>query len=67
VREALASLPCVEQESIDADVTSHEVTFTVTDPGKFDFNEVKDALRKQDFNEVELISAPKAKSAKKAP
>jgi hypothetical protein len=59
VREALATLPWVEQESVKADVPSRKVTFAVKDVHKFSFEEVKEALKQQDFNDVELISAPK--------
>jgi hypothetical protein len=58
VREALATLPWVEQDSVSADVRSRKVVFNVTDAGQFDFGRLDEALKKQDFNDVELIHAP---------
>jgi hypothetical protein len=58
VRAALATLPWVEQDSIDADIKTHKVTFNVKDKDKFEFEQLKDALKEQDFNDVELISGP---------
>jgi hypothetical protein len=59
VREALATLPWVEQGSINADVPSRKVTFNVKDAASFDFEKVKDALKEQNFDDVEMVSAPK--------
>lgn len=55
---ALATLPWVEQDSITADVGTHLVTFAIKDKSKFNMEQVKEALKKQDFPEVELISGP---------
>jgi hypothetical protein len=65
VREALATLPWVEQGSIDANVPSRKVVFNVKDKDKFDFDKLKDALKEQDFKDVELISGPDKAPKKK--
>jgi hypothetical protein len=63
VREALATLPWVEQESITANVRTHLVTFAVTDTGKFNTAQVKEALKQQQFPDVELIAGPTTSGA----
>ena len=42
------------------DVSTHKVTFNVKDAAAFDFEKVKDALKEQNFDDVELVSAPKS-------
>lgn len=58
MREALATLPCVEQDSITADVPSRIVTFNVKDKNRFNMEQVKEALKGRGYFEVELISGP---------
>jgi hypothetical protein len=65
VREALATLPWVEKESIEADVPSRKVTFHITDASKFDFEQLNEALKKQDFDDAQLIHGPTARAAEK--
>jgi hypothetical protein len=61
VREALATLPWVEQETVKADVDKKEVRFGVKDPKEFNFKEVQEAIGKQGFNEVNLLAGPAVK------
>lgn len=65
MREALATLLWVEQASISADVPSRKVVFNVSDASKFDFEQLNEALKKQDFNDVELIHAPEKAAPEK--
>ena len=60
VQAALATLPWVEQDSITTDVPSRKVVFNLKDKDKYDFEKIKDALKAQDFNDVELKSGPDA-------
>jgi hypothetical protein len=67
VREALATLPWVEQDSITADVHTHLATFGIKDKNKFNLEQVKKALQGQQFPEVELISGPDTTRPAKKP
>ncbi len=58
MREALASLPWVEQGSIDVNVTTQKVKFDVKGKGQFDLKAAKDALAKQGFNDVRFVKGP---------
>jgi hypothetical protein len=58
VREALETLPWVEQASVVADVPTRKVSFNVTDAGLYNFDKLKEALGNQGFDDVELLSAP---------
>jgi hypothetical protein len=58
VQAALKTLPWVEPDSISADVPSRKVTFNVTDASQFDFEQVKEALKQEAFDDAELIRAP---------
>jgi hypothetical protein len=58
VQAALRTLPWVEPDSIRVDVPAREVKFTVKDKQDFNLQAVKDALAKEDFNEVTLKSGP---------
>jgi hypothetical protein len=65
VREALATLPWVEQASVSADVPSRKVVFNVSDASKFDFEQLNEALKKQDFDDAELIHGPEKPAPEK--
>ena len=67
MREALATLPWVEQDSIKADVGTHIATFAVKDSSKFEMTQVQEALKEQQFPEVELISGPEKSGPAKKP
>ena len=67
MRTALATLPWVEQGSITADVGTHLATFAVNNKSKFNLEQVKEALKEQQFPEVELISGPELTAATKNP
>jgi hypothetical protein len=64
VRAALATLPWVEQGSVNADVPSRKVMFNVKDAGSFDFEKIKDALNEQGFDDTELVAAPEPPAKK---
>lgn len=67
MRAALATLPWVEQGSITADVGTHLATFGVKDKSKFNMEQVKEALKEQQFPEVELIAGPETSAPAKKP
>jgi len=58
VRNALGTLPWVEQETIQTDVDRREVRFDLKDKGGFDEEAVKKALQGEGFPEVTVKSAP---------
>ncbi|HME90506.1 MAG TPA: hypothetical protein VKE49_03730 [Myxococcaceae bacterium] len=58
MRKALATLPWVEQASIQTDVNTREVRFNLTDKKAFDAEAVKAALKEQSFPAAEVKSAP---------
>jgi hypothetical protein len=59
VRKALATLPWVEEGSIQTDVKTREVRFNLTDKSKWSEAEVKAALKAKSFPEVTVKAAPK--------
>jgi hypothetical protein len=60
VRSALKTLQFVEKDQpINADVTTQQVVFTVTDKKKFDLDKVKEALKAKGFPKAELLAGPK--------
>jgi hypothetical protein len=59
VRKALATLPWVEQDSVEANVSRHEVRFNLKDKKAFDEAAVQEALKGQRFPEVTVKTAPK--------
>jgi hypothetical protein len=67
VRAALATLPWVEQGSITVDVGTHLATFAVKDRSKFNMEQMKKALKEQQFPEVELISGPETSAPARKP
>ena len=58
MRKALATLPWVEQTSVQTDVGTREVRFSLTDKAAFDEFVVQRALEAQRFNEMTVRSAP---------
>jgi hypothetical protein len=60
VRKALATLPWVEQASIQTDVDHREVRFNLSDKTAFDEPAIREALKGQRFPEVTVMSAPAA-------
>jgi hypothetical protein len=59
-KQALASLPWVDQKNVQADVTKQEVRFGVSDMAKFDETQLLDAFKKKDFDRVAVVSRPKS-------
>jgi hypothetical protein len=58
VRKALATLPWVEQKSVQTDTNRREVRFNLNDKTAFSENAVKDALKGEGFPVVTVTSAP---------
>jgi copper chaperone CopZ len=59
VRSALKPLPGVEPSSIDADLTTKEVTFNVADKSKYDEEAVKKAITDAGYTVEEVKASPK--------
>ncbi len=57
MRKALATLPWVEQTTVETDVDKREVRFNLSDQEAFDAGAVKTALKGQGFD-AEVKSAP---------
>jgi hypothetical protein len=58
VRNALGTLPWVEQETVQTDVDRREVSFNLKDKGGFKEEAVRAALKDQGFAEMTVKSAP---------
>jgi hypothetical protein len=60
VREALASLPWVDKDTIQTDIKTQIVKFTVKDANQFNLDQVKQVLaaKAKRFADVKLISGP---------
>jgi hypothetical protein len=58
VRKALATLPWVEQASIQTDVNKREVRFNLKERSAWSADEVKNALKNQGFPTVEVKATP---------
>ena len=58
MQAALKTLPWVEKDTINVNVSAREVKFGVTEKSKFDAQAVKDALAKEGFEKVKLKSGP---------
>jgi hypothetical protein len=58
VRAALKTLPWVEHDSITTNVPSRTVTFNVKNKSQFDLEKLKEALKQQNYDPIELISGP---------
>jgi hypothetical protein len=56
VRDALATLPWVEQGTIRLDFKAQELHFDLKDKGQFNEAELKDALKAQKFPNAEVRS-----------
>jgi hypothetical protein len=59
VRKALATLPWVEQGTVETDVSTREVRFNVKGKNAWSEEEVRKALKDQRFPEVTVKAAPK--------
>jgi cytochrome c-type biogenesis protein CcmE len=59
VRKALATLPWVEQGSVQTDVGKREVRFNVNDKSAWSEDELRKSLKDQRFPEVTVKVAPK--------
>ncbi len=62
-KKALSGLPWVDQNSVSADVTTQKVTFGVSDMSKFDEKQLSEAFRGVNFNQITVVSRPKAPAA----
>jgi hypothetical protein len=58
VRDALATLPWVEQDTIRMNFKARELKFGLKDKDAFNEGAVKDALNSQGFPGAELKSGP---------
>lgn len=59
MRDAIATLPWVEPDSINADRGKRQVKFAVKDKAKFDFEAVKKALGDQGYDSgAKLLTGP---------
>lgn len=63
MRDALKTLPWVEQGSIQTDVSKREVRFDLKDKTAFREEEVSKALKDQGFREMTVRSGPPAPPA----
>jgi hypothetical protein len=60
VRKALATLPWVEQGTVQTDVGTREVHFNLKDKSAWNEDEVRKSLKAQRFPEVTVKVAPKS-------
>jgi hypothetical protein len=58
VQKALATLPWVEQGTIEVDAKNREVHFALKDKSQFNLASMKQALKEQGFPEAEVRSGP---------
>jgi hypothetical protein len=58
VRKALATLPWVEQASVQTDVPKREVRFNLKEKDAFDEAAVMQALKAQGFPKAEVKAGP---------
>jgi hypothetical protein len=58
VRAALATLPWVEQDTIQLDIPKREVSFGLKDKDRFDANAVKQALSETGLGGAEVRAGP---------
>ena len=56
MRDALATLPWVEADSIQADRRTRQVKFTVRDRGQFDFDTIATTLSKAGYPRATLLT-----------
>ncbi len=57
--KALATLPWVEQKTIQTDVKTREVRFNLSDKSAWNEEAVRTALKAKDFPEMTVKSRPK--------
>jgi hypothetical protein len=62
VREALATLPWVEQGSIEPDRSSRTVKFGINDASKFDVGELSEVLGPRYRRGMEVLQGPEKKT-----
>ena len=58
MRAALATLPWVEQDSIQMNFDTRELRFSVKDKSQFNEEDLKSALKAQRFPDVEVKNKP---------
>jgi hypothetical protein len=58
VRQALATLPWVEQASIQTDIPTRKVRFNLTDKTAWSEEQVRSALKNKSFPDVTVLTAP---------
>ncbi len=58
MRNALGTLPWVEKETIEPDVSRQQVRFAVKDKQQFNLDEVKDVISKEGFEVGKVLSGP---------
>lgn len=58
MREALASLPWVDDNSNKADQITHHVRFGIYDKSKFNLDEIREVLPPRFREGLELVSGP---------
>jgi copper chaperone CopZ len=58
VAAALAKLPWVRTDSIQADRRTRQVKFTVTDRARFNIDKVRDAITLAGYTRTDLLSGP---------
>lgn len=59
MRKALATLPWVEQETVQTDIPTREVRFNLKDKTAWNEAEVRKALNDHRFPEMTVSAAPK--------
>ena len=59
MRKALATLPWVEQGTIETDIPTREVRFNLKDKSAWSEDAIKKALKDQRFPDVTVKAAPK--------
>ena len=58
MRDALGTLPWVEQDSVQTDVDNREVRFNLKDKKGFNEEEVRKALKAKGFREMTVRAVP---------
>lgn len=56
--DALATLPWVEKDRIQADRKTRQVKFTVTDRAAFDPAAVRDVIKRKGYSRTEVLKGP---------
>ncbi len=60
-KRALASLPWVDQTSVQANVETQEVRFRVTDAKQYDTEQLQAAFAKVRFTDTKVLHSPAAR------